>query len=283
MLMNSLQKVPRARQTSFLPQRREAALRKLLEEHPAKTPDRDSVLLRVLGREARTSQEIEPYRQLLFSQNSVCSESMSRFNNKGEYHHPRDGMTFDELQNYLDKCEPVYEKIAKLSSPLPQTTFFRQNKLHHAEKESADGKYDFTELFAPGFQNYTTAIYISDGVSSIDRFGETTQTVKVAEDAHYLDLWDNKVQDNLQEILSEHGLDGTHAIYDLLYKSGVEIARYRPSQYGESWYNIYNPQAVASVNLGAENSEDFPLHPTRDKVPPKVLFMGSKLSKKKSD
>lgn len=277
MLTHSAHKAP-----DFLRRRREAALAKLVGQQPQPSPERDPLLLRILGRETRNGEEMEPYREMLFSEDSVCSETMGRFNTKGEYHHPRDGLTFEELQDYQDKCEPVYEKLAELSSPLPQRTFFRKNDRHHAEKESADGKFDFEELYAPGFHNYATAIYVSDGTDSIDRFGDTAQTVKLEEQVHYLDLWNSQVQEEVGGILAEHGLQGDHGIYDLLYKSGVEVTRYRPSEDGESWYNIYNPEAVASVNLGAESSENYPLHPTNDKVPPKLLFMGSKRFKVKS-
>ncbi len=276
MLHHSTQKANRAPRSDFLRLRREAALTRLKAQHPQPTPERDTLLLRILGRETRTGEEMEAYRDLLFSQDSECSETMGRFNTKGEYHHPRDGMTFDELQGYLDRCEPVYEKLAELSSPLPQQTFFRNSARRHAEKESADGKFDYHELFAPGFHNYATAFYVSDGTDSIDRFGEATQTVELAENVHYLDLWDSEVHEEVHGILAEHGLQGDHGVFDLLYKSGIEVTRYRPSTRGESWYNIYNPESVESVSLGAENAEAFPKQPSTETVEPKLLFAGSK-------
>ena len=243
----------------FLRSRREAAVEQLLKSEPEPTVDRDQVLLRILGRESRNAGDMEPYRKHLFSEDSQCEEYMSQYNNKALQYHPRNGMTFDELQTHLEKSKPVYRKIAQLSSPLPQTTFFRRNKEAHAKSESADGRFDNKELFGRGFRTYISAIYVADGTDSISKFGDTTQTVKLKEDTHYLDYWDDDVQGQVGNILNEAGVDGEQEVYDVLYKSGIEAIRYRPSHKGESWYNIFNPAVVESLTIGDDGANQFPL------------------------
>lgn len=170
-------------------------------------------------------------------------------NSSSSSNHPHNGKTFEELQSFINTCEPLYKRIAELSSPLPTKVFYRRGSKDHAESEAADGRFDFQELFERGFPPYIGAFYVSDGKETIGRFGDTEQEVTVKPDIHYLDLRQRDVKRSLRTIFREEKIAPNYPIYDLFYKSGIDMVRYRPAGSGEHWYNIYNPEAVASVEL----------------------------------
>ena len=154
--------------------RLQAGIAELLKRYPDASAERDKVLLRVLGRECCNSKEMAPYKNLLFSQDSVCEELMMA--NNGMYdtqNHPHNGKTFSEIGDRLNRVEPVLAKIRAMAKPLPQKywNLVRSTSPKHKKTEVADGKFDYKELYARGFPQFINAIYASDNVALTRDFG----------------------------------------------------------------------------------------------------------------
>lgn len=209
----------------FQAKRLKAALKELVERYPQPSAERDPILLRVLGRECRNSEEMEPFRSMLHSPKSKCREVLHYFNGVAPSKHAHNGKTFDELGEHLDLVEPVLDIIKELAEPLPEEyqTLTRRTSREHNENETADGKFDYQELYAGGFvEKHITGIYASDNPETITDFGECEQTLQLAPDTKYID--------------------------EMYNKAGIDVCLYKELPQGGSWFTIYNPEAVESVS-----------------------------------
>lgn len=232
----------------FLSKRREAAIAQLLKDSPEANEERDALLLRILGRECRNSDEMASYRHLLHSSDSKCEEKMYYYNGVAPSTHPHNGKNFDDLGDYLDKVEPVLSVIQEMALPLPSEyyTLHRRTKEHHKAAETADGKFTFDELYTRGFPHFISAIYASDSPEGLEKFGPAKETLSLNPDATYLDaVWPDFQSLAMQSL----GLSGTIPMYDLYYKAGVDVCLYKEvAEAGDSgWLNIYNPEVIESV------------------------------------
>lgn len=239
---------------SFQELRLRAAVAELEKRYPEESAERDKVLLRVLARESRTSADMKRFKHLLHSSDSKCEEYMTYLNgpNQRSKTHPFNGCTFDELCSYLDTSSKLYPKIKELAKPLPSNfhTLYRRTKKKYSDKEIADGKFDSQELFAPGFPLFISAIYSADDPNSIVDFGDTEQKLVMKPEASFIDLWhDETTKHELDDLLKSEGLqrDRFVPLYDLLYKSGIDVCLYR-TRNTANWFNIYNPAAIDSVS-----------------------------------
>jgi hypothetical protein len=237
-------------QSDFLPQRREAAISELVERFPEASAERDAVLLRVLGRECRNSEDMAAYRDLLQAEDSKCDERMMYHNGVAYSSHPHGGKTFDELGQYLDKIEPIIPIVRELARPLPTEfhTLYRRTKTHHKEAETADGKFTFNELYSRGFPQFISAIYAGDDPQQLEEFGPAEETLKLAPDASYIDgIWPGMETTALDIV----GVKGTFPTFDLYYKAGIDVCLYKTvdsDSDGGGWFNIYNPEVIESVS-----------------------------------
>ena len=237
-----------AKREDFLPKRREAAISELLKRHPDSSPERDPVLLRVLGRECRNSEEMAPYRHLLHSEDSKCEEKMMYQNGVALSEHPYGGKNFEELGQHLDKIESVLPIIRELARPLPSDyhVMHRRTKSEHKEAEAADGKFTFDELYTRGFPNFISAIYASDDPKHVEEFGPAKETLEMDPTATFIDgVWPD-----LEPIAMELvGAKGSYPVYDLYYKAGIDVCLYKEmDSRGGGWVNIYNPEVINSVS-----------------------------------
>lgn len=234
----------------FQAKRLKAAIEELVQRHPEPSAQRDPVLLRVLGRECRNSEEMEQFRPLLFSEDSKCLENLHYFNGVAPSKHPHNGKTFNELAEHLDLVEPVLDVIRELAEPLPeeyQSLARRTSPEHHA-KETADGKFDYQELYAGGFvEKHITGFYASDNPETITDFGDTQQSLKLSPDSKFIsELFGTPADVNIAlEVL---GLDGNQPVYEMYNKAGIDVCLYKELPQGGSWFTIYNPEAIESVS-----------------------------------
>lgn len=234
----------------FQARRLKAALEELAERYPEPSQERDPVLLRVLGRECRNSDEMEPFRSMLFSESSKCREPLHYFNGVAPAKHRHDGKTFDELAEHLDLVEPVLDVVKELAEPLPRDyqTLFRRTSAGHKEREIADGKFDYDELYDRGFaEKHITAVYASDNPETIADFGDAEETLKVSPDATFIrEMFGTPPEVHIA--LEGLGFDGGAPVYEMYNKAGIDVCLYKDLPQGGSWFTIYNPGAIESVS-----------------------------------